>query len=311
MRRLFSGTSFDEWRENLCSVCGKFDADRDEEHPFVGRVGKKDLDGLEVAYINSNVRRMVHNKRAFDKDAPFCFLVLQRSGSARFSQFGREITLAPGHMVLMDSASSFDISLRGLSEQCSLHLSREAVCKSLPQTMQKFGKLQIGSLSGRLLNTMVEQIIADSERQFHEQQAEGNSLQGSLISLLEPALRGSTEVDLGQRYDSLYHLALKEIDKNLKNARLTAESLAAHLNISTRKLYRAFESQGDSVHDYILKKRLQLAAQDLVAQGPEARSISAIAHDLGFCDSSHLSKAFRKLYQLSPREYREQFRRAG
>lgn len=308
MRTNHLGTEFDEWRERLNSVCGKFDAVPAPGNDFLGKVEKRDLNGLDLACINTNALRMAHNKRTLESDSPFCFLVFQRSGSAKFSQLGKEIAVSPGHMLLVDSASSFDIALHGFSEQFSLHLSREVVCRQLPRKMQKFGKLQIDSLSGRLLKTLVEQIIADSEREIQLQQAEGDSLQRAVISLLEPALQGTDKAALSEQLTDLRDLAVAEIDRNLKSPRLTAESLAALLNVSTRKLYRAFEKHGESIHEHVIRKRVQLAAQNLIDPNLKNRSICEIAHDLGFCDSSHFNKAFRKFYRFSPREYREEFK---
>lgn len=299
--------TFDEWQESLCAVCGKFDANPDANSEFTGKIDKKDLSGLELAYINSNVRSMIHRRKPSERHAPFCFLVFQKSGSANFLQSGKKIAAGPGQLVLIDSASSFEIGLHGVSEQFSLHLNRELVCEYLPKSIDKFGKIAPDSLSGRLLGMLVEQIIGSSDGRIPLQEAEGSSLEQSVVCLLGPALQGSNATGPCQPIENLYGLALREIDKNLENPKLCAMSLAAFLNISTRKLYRAFEKQGESVHDYIVRRRVQRAAQDLIDPQLGNRSISSIAHELGFCDSSHFNKTFRKFYRFSPREYRAEF----
>jgi AraC-like DNA-binding protein len=307
MRRHGDHLTFEEWQENLCAVCGRFDAKPAANSDFIGKIGKKDLHGLDLAYINSNVERMIHRKNASERNAPFCFLVFQRSGSATFLQAGEKVTACAGQLVLIDSASAFEIELHGLSEQFSLHLNRESVCEYLPKTIRKFGKIEANSLSGRLLGMLVEQIIGGSEGQIELQNEEGGSLERSVVSLLGPALQSGHMAPASQPSENLYRLAVREIDRNLKNPGLCATSLAAHLNISTRKLYRAFEKYDKSVHHYIIARRVQRAAQDLIDPRLGNRPISAIAHDLGFCDSSHFNKTFRKFYRFSPREYRAEF----
>ncbi|XKH61568.1 transcriptional regulator FeaR [Halomonas sediminis] len=297
--------SFDEWQASLCAVCGSFETHQDASRQFVGNVSKQDLDGLEIAHITTNVQRMIHRRSHSHNDDRFCFLVLQRAGTAIFKQFGEEVSLHSGHMVLMDSGSPFEINPQGLSGQVSLHLDREKVCSILPERVKKFGRLQLGSVSGRLLQLIVGQLLMDTQKPLY--QAEGSSLQDSVIPLLRSALQGGHETPPVYHLEELYQLATHEIEKNLQSPKLDAETLAVLVCVSVRKLYRCFENQGESVHGYIVKRRIQRAAQDLIDPKLNVRSISAAAYEWGFCDPSHFSKAFKKVYGCSPKEYRANF----
>ena len=58
---------------------------------------------------------------------------------------------------------------------------------------------------------------------------------------------------------------------------------------------------GYSPIDYLLHVRLAKAAEMLLKS---EKTISEIAQDCGFTDSNYFSRQFRKIYSLSPREYR-------
>ena len=61
------------------------------------------------------------------------------------------------------------------------------------------------------------------------------------------------------------------------------------------------EATGYSPIDYLIRIRLHKAAEMLAAS---TFTISEIAPECGFADSNYLTRQFRKVYKLSPREYR-------
>lgn len=85
--------------------------------------------------------------------------------------------------------------------------------------------------------------------------------------------------------------------------KLRMENLAAHLGYSPNYLSIFFKRQtGESLQQYILRYKLKLVESRLRYS---EWNISQIAFELGFSDESHLSKLFKKYYQLSPGEFRK------
>ncbi|NRA37277.1 MAG: helix-turn-helix transcriptional regulator, partial [Planctomycetes bacterium] len=71
-------------------------------------------------------------------------------------------------------------------------------------------------------------------------------------------------------------------------------------------LSRSFKAiTGESPSVYHQRRRLQRAADELIHG---ASSLTEIAMDLGFADSAHFTRGFRKQFAMTPSAYRRRFR---
>ena len=101
-------------------------------------------------------------------------------------------------------------------------------------------------------------------------------------------------------YDQKIQDDLAYINQHLAED-LSIETLAAHTYTSKFYLMRKFKANtGYALHQYIRSKRLLLARDMLRIDMP----IAQIAGEVGFADYSTFSRAFREMFQCSPREYR-------
>lgn len=86
---------------------------------------------------------------------------------------------------------------------------------------------------------------------------------------------------------------------------ITVEQLAALIHLSPRQLRRKFlEVFGMGVHEFLLKSRVQAAADALANSGD---SIAEIAQQFGFCDQSAFTQQFRKYIGTTPLRYRRKY----
>lgn len=86
--------------------------------------------------------------------------------------------------------------------------------------------------------------------------------------------------------------------RNLSDADFGPDELAAALGISRSKLFRSFEPYG-GVQRWLLGERLTASLTTIVRSGGKLK-VSAIAHQHGFRNEAHFSRAFRKRYETSP-----------
>ncbi len=81
------------------------------------------------------------------------------------------------------------------------------------------------------------------------------------------------------------------------------EQLADEVGLSASRLAHLFrEEVGRSIQSYILERRLMMAAM-LIVQTHER--ISQIAYSVGFGDVSNFNHAFKRRFEMSPRQYRK------
>jgi AraC-like DNA-binding protein len=94
------------------------------------------------------------------------------------------------------------------------------------------------------------------------------------------------------------------VDAHLRDAQLSAETVAAAHYISPRYLRKLFAGQETKVSEWIRSRRLELCRRDLVDPMLAADPISVIAARWGFSDPAHFSRLFKATYGLGPRQQR-------
>ena len=95
--------------------------------------------------------------------------------------------------------------------------------------------------------------------------------------------------------------ALKYIQDNFRE-KITVDEIAKHILINPTYLSGLFHREvGQPITSYINFCRINLAKQ-LLFETDE--TITAIAAQTGFYDSSHFLKAFKKAVGITPKEYR-------
>ena len=81
----------------------------------------------------------------------------------------------------------------------------------------------------------------------------------------------------------------------------TTSQIAGECNLSVPRVIQEFKlATGTTLHDFQLRKRMELAQQRL----EQGSSITTTAYELGFSSSQHFSTMFKKYMGITPRAYR-------
>jgi AraC family transcriptional regulator len=115
---------------------------------------------------------------------------------------------------------------------------------------------------------------------------------------------------LSPAYAGRLNKALDHLDRH-STRRVSLEELAQVSGFAPFHFHRVFKSAfGQTPHEYGLRRRVYRAAF-MLEHGDRRRTLTEIAHELGFSESSDFSRAFKAQFGVSPSEFRKQPRRVS
>ncbi len=161
---------------------------------------------------------------------------------------------------------------------------------------------------GHILGGIVARYLADlGSHAVYLPDAERHALERPTLELLR-ALFATTagDDDLAREplHKSLDVRLLQYLKMHVRDPDLTVGRLAREHGISERYAYLVLSRQGVSPAEWIRTERLTGAARDLRQRATRPPTISEIACSWGFPDQANFTRAFRREYGVSPREYR-------
>jgi AraC-like DNA-binding protein len=97
---------------------------------------------------------------------------------------------------------------------------------------------------------------------------------------------------------------LRFIEIHLSDPKLSITAVAKGCGISPRYLSFLLKLHGTPFSNLVWEKRLEMASRWLSSSKPCEVSISEIAYGVGFKSPAHFSRMFKRVFNVSPREYR-------
>lgn len=226
-------------------------------------------------------------------------LMVQSGGSTSISQNDRHCRLSVGDICMIDEASGF----RMVGEECSailfLRLPRAAALSRHPGLERQFASvLPAREIGTRMLVDTLMRLLDDAALLDELQRA---AMMNAVIQMLGVA----APLSISPMADWRVRRALDFIELNLCIGGLTAESVAQDQHISRRRLDQIMHDViGQSIAGALWKRRLERAAADLHDPHRAAMSAAQIAFANGFEDAAHFTRAFKRRYMVTPRQWR-------
>jgi AraC-like DNA-binding protein len=127
-----------------------------------------------------------------------------------------------------------------------------------------------------------------------------------MLEFLALAISGSTacRVAGGPTRRQLYVRAVQHIRRHIGDPALSPAAVARDVGLSRASLYQLFAGEGQTVAQFIIAERLELARRELGDPRAADRSITQIAMACGFKSAAHFSRRFAARFDLSPTEAR-------
>ena len=263
----------------------------------ISRVSMGSGDFFEIDSAPADVTHTVKDTRAKNSHIS---LMVQSKGAILVRQAGRSAMLGKGDACVIDEARSFRLIGEGRSKIHFLRIPRAAALSRYPPLEKLF--VTTFSCDDPGTQMLVETMLRFSEVAGTLNGSQRNAMTNAIIQMLgmaEPFINQEAAPDWRVRR------ALDFIELNLSVAGLTAEAVAVDQRISRRRLDQLMlQSFGHSIASHLWSRRLEQAAADLRDPARASQSIAQIAFANGFEDAAHFTRAFKRRFSQTPRQWR-------
>jgi AraC-like DNA-binding protein len=243
-------------------------------------------------------------------------LQLQLAGTSTKRQCGREAILNPGDFIVCDGDGSrpFESIHEQEHHQLSLGIPKDLLRRHIPRP-EAIVAVPMRAETG--ITGVVSTSLAEFWRRCREhacemQQAQLMHAVHALLDLVAAAYIGTASgaaQDLS-RSEVAHAKACDYIEAHLGDPDLSPVKIGQALGMTPRNLHYIFSHSEQTLGQYISRRRLEEGAREIAAASLSAKSITAIALDLGFGSVTHFGRAFRAHYGVTPSEYRMGVRRS-
>jgi AraC-like DNA-binding protein len=229
-------------------------------------------------------------------------VLLQVQGAMAARQEQRQCQLHAGDMCLLDEQWPFDLEVRDCFSQFMLmRMPRQMIVDRYPQISDHTASLIYANDPGATLLRRMLQHLLDISPFLNDGQSDVAF--ASVVNLLGILRATDSKRDRSLAWRA--HAALALIDARLADTTLTANEVAEAQGIGRRHLDEIMlKNTGVSLTAQIWRRRLEKAATDLRSPRCASKSVTQIAFDAGFDDGAHFTRAFKKRFHCTPREWR-------
>lgn len=193
-------------------------------------------------------------------------------------------------------------------------------CNQLVQTSQNYGYImqqatvskhyifQFDTFQFNALQSKIFNLIQEMQQERYGKEAKLRLCVCDLVLDINRMVYEYEHPRKSAKDSSLYEKLVTYIDNHLTENNLSLESIASKFYLNKYHISHTFKDNlGISIHQYIIKKRLELF-KDYVCNDD---NLAQLCMNCGFVDYSNFYRAFKKEYGISPTEYKKQLDMAG
>lgn len=299
----------DYWRDVVCATFVQLELEPPpwRSGRFRGHVTAQDLDCVQIATVTADPHAVVRTPAAIRQSHEDDFFVnLAVRGFITLAQDGRQAVLRPGDFTVYDSARPCRINGLDPFELIVVKVPRQAFRAHCALSGDATATVMRGDRgAGALLAPFLRTLTAHAAGLPPELVPR---VGGNVLELLGTAL--AERADAGSRraapLPAQLPRARRYILNHLAEPGLSPATIAAALGVSVRYLQGIFHTAGTSPFRWLQEQRLDQAARLLADPGQAGRSITDVAFSVGFTDTSHFTRSFKRRYGTGPRDYRQQ-----
>lgn len=231
-------------------------------------------------------------------------LLILREGSATSHVDGTDIRLHPGEMILVKPGQRDEMIYRhGFSQHLIVWciLRREILPASL---LSRFAEFPIGVKAAGSdeffslldLALSVQSINSNADALFY------NHLALTIFFEFSRLVERRKSGEVSEIYPAALLHGMEVLESKIQVSRQSLEALAKEAGISANHLIKLFRKHlGTTPMQHLWKLRVQRGAELLRSTG---LSVSEVAYHCGFSSPFHFSRAFKSVFDVSPKQFR-------
>lgn len=299
----------DRWRWVVSKSYYQVDIKHLDASSFQGRIRRAAVGNMDVTAYQSARHGLSRTSRHIAADCDdYIVFVLQTRGAFEYSQLRRQGIVAAGESVILTSVEPYETLCTEGYENVSFRVPREMLASRVSNMEDLCARtLDLDSTTYWFLHDALRSLL-DRRPSSDASEIMEHKIADSLVDVCATAIQrsfGAGEVQGGSEHcQNVRRRILTFILDRLSDPALNPEVIASENGISVSYLHKLFKSSGCSVSRWIVLKRLEQCYEKLSNPLYDHKSISQIAFDTGFVNTSHFSTRFRDHFGVSPRELR-------
>jgi AraC-like DNA-binding protein len=294
------------WNELYCSQINRVDFTPLNRTHFNAALTTSHLGSLGLARMLADSSSIERTRRHISLGARRLYtFVLQAQGEGVLNHCGHEARLETGDFTLCDSAVPHSFHVKDNSEILMLRVPAEQLRMYVPSPDMFCGLLLKGHIgvagtAAAMVRSLSGQIEAGIASPYDERVGRHllEMMATSYAMAFDDQVQGSAVLRGRQA------CIVRHIEENLRAPDLSPASVAAALRMSPRYLRMVFATGNETVSAYILRRRLEECARQIVEPRWSGHTLTEIAFSWGFNSAAHFTRSFRDRYGVAPREYR-------
>lgn len=293
---------FAYWSEAICASFVHLELDCDHRLPFRATLTARPTPRFDSIDVSGSAQRVIRSERLIDEDhADRLILMRQRRGHCVVHQDGQASELPPGGLAVVDSRRPYTLHFPDEFSQTVIRVPALALQQRLGRSMAGCGRTLLGD--ARLTKLAIDMV---DELGREERDSVLLPLSSIAFDLLALALLDTAAAPpAAPRLATLrVGWAKAQVLERLRDPQLSPRRVAEQQGVSPRLLQRLFAAAGESLSEFILEQRLNRCRETLADATQAARSVTDIALSWGFNDPAQFSKAFKRRFGVSPRDWR-------
>jgi AraC-like DNA-binding protein len=294
------------WREEFGRGLVRVDLEplSSDDRPFHQEAILLMLPGVSTAVCSGSAARYDRTRALAAKGDGSIGLIVNLEGKAEASQFGRDVTLAPGDAIacipdepgVLTCTAQLGLVIPRAPLAARVDDIEGAAVRVIPSASEPLRLLK------RYLAFVRKQVTLGLD-QPELSLAVANHIH-DLIALAIGSNRDTRHTGLGAVAAARLAAVVADIATSFTDPGFSLTVLARRQGVSPRYLQHLFETTDLSFSDRVNELRLQRAFSLLTDAGQNEKRISDIALQAGFSDISHFNRSFHRRFGDAPRNVR-------